>query len=195
MSRHQSTPVRNEASWYLSGSSLLCLLADLCYHGHPHNTLRIEVLHRSDYPQDYNYKFAKHCRLLLDPSYLALFFAFFLYGRPHYHSIFHCFLMVLINGWEGTREALPGENTKIRIFEFSINFWIFELSMAVLGPGRVSMAFPEPVRSYFTPHCLKPTHLYLTQPQNYIFRHFVLHFSELVRKNPSHTNPQTKPIG
>ena len=41
--------------------------------------------------------------------------------------------------------------------------------MAVLGPGRVSMAFPEPVRSFFTPQCPKPTHLDPLQPKNYIF--------------------------
>ena len=65
----------------------------------------------------------------------------------------------------------PRENTKILIFEFSSNFGFFELFMAVLGPRKVSMAFPEPVRSYFTPECPKPTHLDPIQPQNYIFRH------------------------
>ena len=29
--------------------------------------------------------------------------------------------------------------------------WIFEFFMAVLGPGRVSIGFPEPVRSFFSP--------------------------------------------
>ena len=84
---------------------------------------------------------------------------------------------------------------KFPIFKFSSIFCFFEFFMAVLGPGRVSMAFPGSVRSFFTPQCPKPTHLDPIQPQNYIFRNIFHHFSKLFRKNTSHINPQTKPIG
>ena len=33
------------------------------------------------------------------------------------------------------------------------------------------MAFPEPVRSFFTPSCPKPTHLDPIHPQNYMLSH------------------------
>ena len=41
--------------------------------------------------------------------------------------------------------------------------------MAVLGPGRVSIGFPEAVRSILTEPCPKRSHGDPIQPQNYFF--------------------------
>ena len=74
-----------------------------------------------------------------------------------------------------TRRELTGrENRKFQNYEFSSIFFIFGFFMAVLGSGRVSMAFPEAVRSILAEQCSEPSHRDPIYPKNYIFWHFVM---------------------
>ena len=57
--------------------------------------------------------------------------------------------------------------------EFSINFWIFDFFIAVLGPGRVSIGFPEPVGSILAEYEPEPTHLDPIRCPNRLFSPFL----------------------
>ena len=46
--------------------------------------------------------------------------------------------------------------------------------MTVLGSGRVSIAFPEAVRSFLAEQCPKPSHGDPIQLKNYRFLYFVM---------------------
>ena len=57
------------------------------------------------------------------------------------------------------REPSLGKIGKSEIYEFSIDFGFFDFFIAVLGPGRGSIGFPDPVGSILAEYEPEPTHL------------------------------------
>ena len=72
------------------------------------------------------------------------------------------------------REPSLGKIGKSEIYEFSIDFGFFDFFIAVLGPGRGSIGFPDPVGSILAEYGPERTDGDPIYPQNYYFCHFSL---------------------
>ena len=62
-----------------------------------------------------------------------------------------------------------GKIGNVHFCYFSINFWIFDFFIAVFDPRRVSIGFPEAVRSILAEQCHKQSHGDPIKPPKYVF--------------------------